>query len=249
MGSKFFTVKFFVNVLIAVQALLCINSAMAVETFNQFDVGRWRDGTNHGEWTARYDGYGRVGIKQTKSGNKMLYQRPMASKSLNETHASLVLSKEEYSTNEISLRSKVVRQLRTPVPNSWETAWVLWNYKHDHHFYYFTLKTGGWELGKVDNAKADPNGPSCLWPEYLNCKYPGAQRYLATGSSPTTKVGKWDRIRVMQEGNLITVYAAGKKVTEYRDTNNPYYEGRVGLYNEDASVLFDKIDINSPELL
>jgi hypothetical protein len=238
----------FLKVLFTAQAFAFISSAMAVENFDEFDAGRWRDGSVNGNWIQEYDGYGRVGIRETKSGNKMLYQRPKRSKTLNETHASLVISKAEYETKNISLRSKTVKQLRTPTPNSWETAWVLWNYKHDHHFYYFTLKTGGWELGKVDNAKVDPNGPSCLWPEYLNCKYPGAQRYLRTGSSPTTIVGKWDKIRVEQKGNLITVYAAGKKVTEYRDENNPYFSGRVGLYNEDASVLFDNIAVNNSEL-
>jgi len=244
MLSKFLLFK----VLLISQALVFVSSAMSVETFDQYDTVRWRDGTTNGAWIQEYDGYGKVGIRQTRSGNKFLYQRPKRSRSLNVTHASLVITKDEYETKEIKLRSKVVKQLRTPVPNSWETAWVLWNYKHDHHFYYFTLKIRGWELGKVDNAKRDPNGPSCLWPKYLNCKYPGAQRYLRTGLSPTTKIGRWDKIRVVQKGNLLTVYADGKKVTQYRDTNNPYYSGSVGLYNEDASVRFDDVEVNSMEL-
>ena len=74
-------------------------------------------------------------------------------------------------------------------PN-WEVAWVFWNYLRPEQSYYFVPKPAGWERGKSDDTKADPNGPECDLPSYTNCLYPGAQRYLATGSSPSFAVGK-----------------------------------------------------------
>lgn len=205
-------------------------------------------GVKNGAWVEEHNGYGGVGVGKLKNGTKILYQSPQPSKSSGETHSSLVLSKSEFKTSKIRLRSRVVKQLRTPKPNPWETAWLLWNYKNNHRFYYFNLKTEGWELGKVDNRKKDPKGPSCLWPEYLNCFYPGAQRFLKTGSWPRTKVGVWDKVTVSQEVNVISVYVAGKRVVKYRDFIDPYYSGRVGLYSEDAFVQFKGAEVNGFKL-
>ena len=88
-----------------------------------------------------YHGYGSVGVHKELNGTKVLFQKPKASTSLDETHASLVLSQKVFSQPTITYRSKVVQQLRKPAANPWETAWVVWNYTHDHRFYYFAYKT------------------------------------------------------------------------------------------------------------
>jgi Domain of Unknown Function (DUF1080) len=220
------------------------------DTFQSYGIATWGEGVAKGNWITEYNGYGRVGIQYdivngVTSTNRVLYQKPLASTSPDETHASLVLTRKSYKPSSITVRSKVVKQLRTPVPKPWETAWVVWNYQHDHRFYYFALKTNGWELGKVDNTKINPNGPECLWPEYLNCKYEGAQRYLRTSSSPKVVIGQWANIRVDQVNNVLTVYVNNVKVVSFTDNETPYRTGYVGLYNEDAHVRFDNISITS----
>lgn len=211
------------------------------DTFESYKAGTWAEGSIKGPWITEYNGYGKVGIQQDGASNKVLFQKPMASTSPDETHASLSLSQQNFHTPEITYRSKVVKQLRTPKPYPWETAWAVWNYTHDHRFYYFALKTNGWELGKVDNTKKNPTGPECLWPQYLNCKYEGAQRYLVTANAPKVKIGTWDTLKVKQENNKLSVYVNNVLVVQFVDKETPYLSGKIGFYNEDAHVLFDNV--------
>ena len=96
-----------------------------------------------------------------------------------ETHASLVTGPVAVGDMTLEVSSTTTRQLRTgSAPNPWEVAWVLWHYSDNVHFYYFVAKPNGWELGKADPA------------------YPGAQRFLATGSSPSFPIGPWYRVRM-----------------------------------------------------
>lgn len=225
--------------------LVMAQTALISDSFAGYKSGTWSEGSPNGPWVLAYHGYGQVGVQLGASNNKVLSQRPRASRSLSETHASLVLSQKFFNSPTIAFRSKVVQQLRQPVPNSWETAWLVWNYLNDHHFYYFALKTNGWELGKVDNTKRDARGPECLWPQYFNCRYPGAQRFLDTGASPKARLGRWQRVRIQQTGGLVAVYVGSQLVVEYLDRLNPYLTGQVGLYNEDAHVQFDDVDVVS----
>jgi hypothetical protein len=200
----------------------------------------WVDDSTHGVWRARYSGFGQTAID--KDGTQVLREKPQASTKLDETHASLVLSTTTINVDfDLTLRMKTVAQLRTPTPNAWEVAWVAWHYRDEGHFYYFAPKPNGWELGKVDNSKVDPSGPDCVWPAYMNCKYPGAQRYLATGSSPTFPIGAWYRVRVTQVGATMTITVDDKMVTSFTDKETPYSSGAIGLYNEDAHVEFDDV--------
>jgi 3-keto-disaccharide hydrolase len=206
----------------------------------------WSDGVTYGNWRSVYDGYG-VNAVVLDGVNRVLAQTPKASTSLGETHAGLVTSVKSFTGNlDIAVRLKTVRQLRTPKPNPWETAWVAWNYTNDHHFYYLALKTNGWELAKVDNTKKDPAGPACLWPAYVNCKYAGAQRYLITRSSPTYSVSAWYSIRVTQVGSAITLYVNGARIGSFTDQDHAYTAGSLGLYDEDAAVLFDDVVVKRP---
>ncbi len=194
------------------------------ESFESLPVATdWADGSTHGRWVSRFDGYGAVGVE--KAGSKVLSLKPKASTSPDETHAALVTSRKSFSGFRLQARAKTVKQLRTRNPNAWESAWVLWNYGDNTHFYYLALKPNGWELGK-----ADP-------------RYPGAQRFLATGSNVKFPVGEWADVEIEQVGRTMTVWADGHLLTTFTDNERPYLAGQVGLYNEDSKTYFDDIKI------
>ena len=120
------------------------------------------------------------------------------------------------------------RQLRTgSAPNAWEVGWLLWHYTDNEHFYYVILKPNGWEIGKEDPA------------------YPGAQRFLASSSSPQFPLGPWYRVRVVQSGGTIQLFVNDLLIATAFDNDSPYTGGRVGLYTEDAESYFDNITITS----
>jgi hypothetical protein len=208
------------------------------------DAAAWPQGDTVGPWQVRYDGFGYVGL----TGDGRLRLEPLAVDTPGDTRAALVTSTERFAGDiDVAVRAETARQLRAgSPPNEWEVAWVAWHYEHDHRFYYVILRSSGWELGKVDNSKLDPSGPECLWPEYENCKYPGAQRYLATGSSPTFGVGESHDYRISQSGNEIMVWGNGRELTRYVDLDNPYRGGQVGLYTEDAEAYFETVSVTGP---
>jgi hypothetical protein len=186
----------------------------------------WSDGSRHGAWRAVYNGYGVTGIGL--DGSQVLSERPRASLTPGTTHASLVTTRASYGDTDVRVDLRTVAQLRQPFPNPWEVAWVLWHYTDDTHFYSLVLKPNGWELGKEDPA------------------YPGAQRYLRTGSSPRFAVGAWHHVHIRQVGAAITVWADGHKLASVTDKQRPYSSGRLGLYNEDALVHFDHVRLSAP---
>ncbi|MDQ4143092.1 MAG: DUF1080 domain-containing protein [Actinomycetota bacterium] len=195
------------------------------DNFESMSTSTWTEGSTHGAWKTRFDGYGRVGVE--KAASKVLMLRPQASDRVDETHAALVTSERSFSGMKLSMRAKTVKQLRSTSPNPWESAWVIWNYKDNTHFYYLALKPNGWEVGK-----ADPN-------------YRGAQRFLATGSNMKFPIGTWADVDVQQVGNTMSVWANGKLLTKFTDNERPYTSGNVGVYNEDAKTYFDNIQVTS----
>jgi hypothetical protein len=121
-----------------------------------------------------------------------------------------------------------VSQLRQgSPPNSWEVAWVFWHYTDNTHFYSLMLKSNGWELGKEDPA------------------FPGAQRFLATGSTPVFPIGVPYTVRVVQVQGQMVVYVNGVSLTSFTDTQTPYLSGSIGLYCEDAHVTFGNVLIHA----
>ena len=182
------------------------------------------DGTIFGPWQVIYAGYGCVSITHST----WLKETPKAANDSGETHAALVVGPVFSTPLTYTARLKTVEQLRTnPAPNPWEVGWLLWNYTDNTHFYYFIAKPNGWELGKEDPA------------------YPSNQRFLATGSTPTFPIGVVYAIRVVQNSsNTITVFVNNNKILSFTDTENPYTSGQIGLYSEDASVMFDKIVVS-----
>ena len=187
----------------------------------------WADDSIHGGWRSVYNGYGTVEVVNTPKG-KVLKQVPMASTQEDETHASLVTTVLPVADMDMTVRMKTVKPVRTPSPNPWETAWLLWRYTDDEHFYYFIPKPNGWELGKEDPA------------------YPGAQRFLATGNDKKFPIKAWYTVRVRHVGQTMTVWVDGDEIVTFTDEERPYFVGSVGLYNEDAAVRFDDVNIALP---
>jgi hypothetical protein len=156
--------------------------------------------------------------------NNVLVLEPMASTRASETHAALVLSARSFSDVAFGAIYRTIAQLRTGSrPNSWETAWAVFGYADNAHFYYVAFKTNGWELGKADPA------------------YPGAQRFLATGDVPTSAIGTDHSFDIKQNGATITVHLDGNHLTTFTDDERPYLSGKVGFYTEDAKVAFDNV--------
>ena len=219
---------------LSIDAALSVDAVSSVEAgvlfaddFESFPTGGgWSDGTTHGGWSAAFDGFGTTDIEI--DGTHALCESPMISTVASETHASLVVTHATFGDATVALRMRTVSQLRTPTPNAWEVAWVVWRYTDDLHFYYLTLKANGWELGKEDPA------------------YPGAQRFLASGSTPAFPIGPWRAVVIRQVGATIDVSVDGVPLVTFTDTERPYASGAVGLYNEDSHVCFDDVVVTLP---
>jgi hypothetical protein len=185
----------------------------------------------NGKWLNRYTSYGGMGVK-TENGNNIFYEYPKSSTQSGETHSSLALSTQKFSDAVIELDMRTDKQLRqNSPPNTWESAWVMWRFVDDFHHYYFVLKTNGIEFGKKDTA--------------CHCE---EQVFLKTGSSPKLQIGSWAHVKISSVGKHTSIWVNGVQVV---DMDDPSYSstgdmssGSVGLYNEDASVAFDKVSIS-----
>jgi Domain of Unknown Function (DUF1080) len=179
-------------------------------------------------WRVVYDGYGKVGVEETETGEPVHYLSPMRPERPEETHAALKTSTKTYGDLQMALRVRTVRQLRQrSTPNPWETAWVIWHYRDDQHFYYLTLKPNGWEIGKRDPA------------------YRGNQRFLVSDKRPIYYFNTWYDIRVVQVDGTMAVWVNGQPLAHFTDNQSPYTEGHVGLYAEDAYAQFASIKVES----
>jgi hypothetical protein len=237
------------------------------ESFQEYPVGTWAQGSTHGDWHVDYDGYGQVWIQEFSDGNKVLNLRPTTNPPSTGTSAALVTSVSTTSGDlTLAARMRTISQnapQRVPAqtPQTWETAWLFWNHRTEpgsgdegtgkaitevEKSYYLALKPNGWELGKLDQAR------------FLGL---GGQRYLATGTSPQYPVGPdWRNVSIRQTQVdatrvSITVTVDGQELTTFVDgpgsgglpawSEHPdqevYTSGRVGLYTEDARVQFDDI--------
>jgi hypothetical protein len=182
---------------------------------------RWREGTVHGRWRTVFDGEGSAGGQ----GESVLL-RPRPPMAATETHAGLVVTRDFYHDVDYHVELRTTARLRRPAPNPWEVAWVVWSYTDEHHFYYLTLKSNGWELGKRDPA------------------YPGGQRFLATGR-PVFPPGPWYQVSIAQRGATITAQVGGRRLTTLTDNERPYPTGAAGCYAEDAGAEFRSFSIRS----
>lgn len=188
-------------------------------------------------WKSVYHGFGSNSVVRQFDGFA-LSVRPKESSSANETHAGLIggpipawpVDMQGNFTIEASLQTE--KQLRQGAPNSWEVAWLLWDYSDHTHFYYFVPKPNGWELGKGDPA------------------YPGDQRFLASGTRPIYPIGDRYLVKIIQSAapnaTTLSVFVDGVPLTTFTDRERPYSSGLVGFYSEDALVYFHSIVVTSP---
>lgn len=185
----------------------------------------WAEGSTHGVWDVRFNGYGSVRVICVGArGSLALQLRPAPAGAPEETHATLVTTREQYRDGVLTMDARTTRQLRgNGAPNPWEVAWVVFRYVDDEHFYYLALKTNGWELGKRDPA------------------YPGGQRFLGTGSVPQSPAGQWSRVSIIMQAELLSVQIDGIRVVTTADLERPLLTGAIGMYTEDAEVQFDDI--------
>ena len=95
------------------------------DDFESMSISTWSEGSTHGPWTTRFDGFGKVAVE--RAGSKVLMLRPQVSEEAGETHAALVTSKRTFSSMRLTARAKTVKQLRASDPNPWESAWDIWN--------------------------------------------------------------------------------------------------------------------------
>lgn len=215
------------------RARIARSSVLFNDDFSGYPLGLgWNDGSVHGSWTSTYNGFGLNGISSAAGSagvaSNVASESPKPSTSLGETHAGLLVSGATLGNMDLTVNMVTLQQLRTPTPNNWETAWALWHFTAGPHFYYFIPKAHGWELGKSDPA------------------YPGGQRFLATGVTPSFSLGRWHSVRVRQVGNTMSVWVDGAMVTTFTDNERPYFSGQLGLYSEDARVQFDNVRAVAP---
>jgi hypothetical protein len=130
------------------------------------------------------------------------------------------------------LAVKTVKQLRqNSLPNPWEAATILFRHTDTWHYYAFVLKTNGIEFDKKDcNTCTDPVQ---------------GQKFLVTLPSPKLKINLWSFWKITAIGNHITITVDGNKVIDYIDytMSSKLGSGALVLYNEDASAMFDGVNV------
>jgi hypothetical protein len=168
-------------------------------------------------------------------GDRLIQMQPMAATRPDETHAFLAVSRQAFGADapfRFAGQMRTVAQLRTPAPNAWEVAWLVWNFADNDHLYYFVLKPNGWEIGKRD-------------PRYRVPGVNDGQKIIATGESARLKMGQWVAFDLRVDGAEADISIDGRFVTRFRDTDPaPLLAGRVGLYGEDAVCQWH--DITAP---
>ncbi len=141
-----------------------------------------------------------------------------------ETHSSLITTKKTWLNSTISVGVTAEQQLRVgSAPNPWEVGWVLFRFQDLANYYWFMLKTNGFELGKKQGSDQ--------------------QIFLVTGDLPAAAVGQTRLIRVVAQGPRIQVFVDGSKIVDYVDPK-PLGNGAVGLYEEDSQARFDSLSIS-----
>ncbi len=173
------------------------------------------------KWQIVYTGYGTVAIV-----NSQLSMAPQVSTSSSETHSALVAAGDlSWTDYVLSVQMNTLQQLRTgSTPNPWEVGWILFRYQDAQHFYYFIPKTNGIELGKFVN---------------------GTQTFLATADTPKLTLNTLNTYKVALKGNNIQIFVDGTLVLNYTDASSSFLSGKIGLYDEDAHVLYDNMAVTA----
>ncbi len=185
------------------------------------------EGAFYGRWFA--NSHGGTGTQSITQGlvSKVLQQIPQTATSSGLTYSSLATSMSSYGDITLQADVNTRQQLRTgSSPDVGEVGWLVWDYSDSTHFYFFRLKTNGWELGKKD--------PSC-----------GGGQCTLDSAAGTYNVGTAYTLKIQQSSNTFTAWINGTQVSNYTDTSSPYSTGKVGLYAKDAKVDWDNVTVTS----
>jgi hypothetical protein len=145
-----------------------------------------------------------------------------AAASRNETYSTLVTSDKTWRDQTFSLTMTTQAQLRAGgAPNPWEVGWVMFRFRDLANYYWFIMKTDGFELGKKQGSDK--------------------QIFLVTGDLPHVTIGVPRRVQVRTQGARIRVVVDGTPVVDFTDPNPLLGPGSVGLYEEDSKVRFESI--------
>jgi hypothetical protein len=137
----------------------------------------------------------------------------------NETHSALVTTKRTWRDQTIGFTTTTLAQLRAgTAPNPWEVGWVMFHFRDLENYYYFMVKTNGFELGKKHGSDT--------------------QIFLATGNLPRLALNAPRTVQVQVQGARIRVSVDGAQVVDFTDPH-PLAAGSVGLYEEDSQVRFN----------
>jgi hypothetical protein len=200
-----------------------------LETWQEYPrASHFADGAAFGPWVSRFNGLGSVSIVGDGAGGFALQLSPEPAKAPEETHAGLVTTAASFGDFDASISMLTRKHLRTPVPNGWESAWILWHYVDRDHFYYLYLHAAGWELGKEDATRTP------------------ARSFLITGALPALVLGKPNLVRIVQHGSTFSVFVDGTSLVQFTDYEHPYASGPLGLYCEDSVVRFGRISVTVP---
>jgi hypothetical protein len=169
------------------------------------------------EYTIAYDGYGSV------YSTPIVHLSPKQAKSLDVTHAALVIPKLEKSTDfdiEVEYSNDEYLRINNP-PNTWEVFWLFFNYTIDPATQkktcnYFLIKPNGCELGTAYDELG--------------------QTFIATTEEPKAELRKKYILRVVKSGVRVQVYVDRKLVMDVTDQRLYNVAGDFGFYTEDASV-------------
>jgi hypothetical protein len=148
-----------------------------------------------------------------------------AAASPTETYSTLVTSKKTWRDQTFSFTMTTQAQLRTGgAPNPWEVGWVMFRFRDLANYYWFIMKTDGFELGKKQGSDK--------------------QIFLVTGDLPHVTIGVPRRVQVRTQGARIRIAVDGTPVVDFTDPNALLEPGSVGLYEEDSRVRFESVSLS-----
>lgn len=222
------------------------------ENFSAHPAGAWVEYESHGNWIVPPSGNQTIQIVDV-SGNKVLdvESEHVGGAGSSITYAGLVLSSSEYDNwTRITAEMMTTAQWRTPTPEDWEVAWLLWNFEHVNHFYYLILKPGaGWEFGKEwhDGIIQRQDFLAYSFAE----SYPINHNYKITVDQ---EVNGTDVITSVTIEDLTAATAPVLLVDRFvddgsRESGAAYPAGRIGLYVEDSTGRFDNITVDNAPML
>jgi hypothetical protein len=217
-----------------------------------FDASSWSlsdtQTSADGRWYCEYKSAGTADVRTSTGSSrtgKVHYQKP--SYTSGQTKSVYVRNTVQYYDFECVFDMRTVTQNRTPTPNNWETAWVIFRFTDNWHHYYLLIQgDGGLELGRKDYATQIEQ-----------------QQFLVTNANtaPPFVLGQWYNIRIRCYRYQIKVWIDGVLQCNITDDGTFGFDsngggippppttallgGYFGFYNEDAEAEFDNFVIRA----